>query len=67
MSEDDVYRSMMCFKMSIVKFYPLQRLEITYTPLDWIHDDVNAISYYSVRNATAHMHRKKYVFMKMYV
>lgn len=60
---DDVFK-----KKNIVKCKVLRRIEITYTPLEWIHDNVNAISYYSIlRNATAHMHKKKDVFMKMYV
>lgn len=44
-----------------------KNLDFTYTPLEWINDNINAISYYSVlRNATAHMHRKD-VFNKEYM
>lgn len=35
----------MYLRTSIVKIELWKRIEFTYTPLEWIHDNVNAISY----------------------
>lgn len=50
----------------LIKFMQALTVKLTFTPLERIND-TNAISFYSVlRNATAHMHRKKKSFFFQY-
>lgn len=59
--QNDLTLQSLCIKKSLcTMFNCCKNLDFTYTPLEWINDIINAISYYSVlRNATAHMHRKR--------